>query len=161
MKKREKTRQELQDEARVDEAIAESFPASDAPSYNRGVESAAGRSQGFMRPDELKWTSMGGDKPMKMEEEKGASSFVYLLGGFALGTVCGLLFAPKKGSELIEDIGEWGRDTKEKSQELYSRAKKYIPHRVKRDIAEGVGAAREAGEEAYSRVKGKIDEFES
>ncbi len=161
MKHRQKTRQELQDDVRVDEAIAESFPASDAPSYNRGVETSAHKPlQDFMRPDELKWTTMGGDKPMKQQEEK-ASSFAYLLGGFALGAVCGLLFAPKKGSELIEDINDWGRDTKERGQELYSKAKEYIPHRVKRSVADGVGAAREAGERAYDRVKDKIDEYES
>ena len=132
MKHRKKTRQEMEDEARVDEALEESFPASDAPSYNRGVEASARRDGGFARPDELRWTTMGGDEPMRQEEEKGASTFVYLLGGFALGAVCGLLFAPKKGSELIEDISEWGRGTKERGQELYSRAKEYIPHRAQR-----------------------------
>jgi gas vesicle protein len=158
MAKREKTKQELQDDARVDEALAESFPASDAPSYNRGVETPEDQPQGFTRPDELKWTAMEGDKTMR-EEQKATSSFAYLIGGFALGAVCGLLLAPKKGSELIEDLGEWGRDTKERGQELYSRAKEYIPHRVKRSIAEGVGAAREAGERAFR--KDKTDEYES
>lgn len=125
MKHRQKTRQEMQDDARVDEASVR-------------------RPQGFARPDELKWTTLGGDKPMIQEEKKGVSSFAYLMGGFALGAVCGLLLAPKKGSELIEDLTDWGRDTKERGQELYSRAKEYIPHRVK----QGVGAAREAGEQA-------------
>jgi gas vesicle protein len=156
MKHRQKTRQELEDDLRVDEALAESFPASDAPSYNRGVESPA-RAQGFMRPDELKWTAMGGGNVIK-EQEKVGSSFAYLIGGFALGAVCGLLFAPKKGSELIEDIGDWGREQKEKGKELYSRAKEYIPHRDRRSVPESIAAAREAGERAYGRVK---DEMES
>lgn len=151
MKQRRKTRRELEDDLRVDEAIAESFPASDPPSYNRGVESP----QGFMRPDELKWTSMGGGKEMDQEEEK-TSSFVYLLGGFALGAVAGLLLAPKKGSELIEDIGDWGRETKERGREIYSRAKEYIPHRG-RSVPESIAAAREAGEKAYGRVKGEME----
>lgn len=157
MKHRQKTRQELQDDARVEEALQESFPASDAPSYNRGVEQPARQSQDFMKPDKLKWTTIGGDKPMKQEQEKAAFSFGYLIGGFALGAVCGLLFAPKKGSELMSDITDWGRDTKEAGHELYSRAKEYIPHRVKRSV---VGAGREAGEQ-YGKVKDKIDEFES
>lgn len=143
------------------EEISESFPARVAPSYNRGVETSELRPQGFMLLDQLKWTTMGGDKPMKQEEEKGSSAFAYMIGGFALGAVCGLLLAPKKGTELIEDITDWGRDTKKRGQELYSRAKEYIPHRVKRSVAEGVGAAREAGEQAYGRVKGKMDESEA
>jgi gas vesicle protein len=97
---------------------------------------------------------------MNQEEEK-SSSIGFLIGGFVLGTVCGLLLAPKKGSELIEDIGDWGRDTREKGRELYSRAKDYIPHRVKRSAADAVNAAREAGEQAYRGVKNKTDEFGS
>ena len=161
MKNREKTRQELEDDERVDEAIAESFPASDAPSYNRGVETPDGRARGFMRPDELKWTAMGGDKPMNQREEEVTSSFTYLIGGFVLGAVVGLLLAPKKGSELIEDIGDWGRDTSERGRELYAKAKDYIPHRVKRTASEAVNAAREAGEQAYRGVKNKADEYGS
>ena len=160
MKNREKSRQEMQDEARVDEALAESFPASDAPSYNRGVESRR-RDRGFMRPDELKWTAMGGEKSMNQEEEKSTSSFGMLLGGIVIGAVCGLLLAPKKGSELIEDIEDWGRDTRERGRELYSRAKDYIPHRVKRSASEAVNAARQAGEQAYRGVRNKVDEYGS
>jgi gas vesicle protein len=153
-------RQELQDDERVDEAIAESFPASDAPSYNRGIEKPDRARLDFGRPDELAWTGTGGEETMNREEEN-TSSFGYLLGGFVLGAVCGLLFAPKKGSELIEDIGDWGRDTREKGRELYSRAKDYIPHRVKRSAADAVNAAREAGEQAYRGVKDKADEYGS
>jgi hypothetical protein len=112
---------------------AESFPASDAPSYNRGVEAFVRRPQGFARPDELKWTTMGGDKPMS-KEEKSSSSIGYLIGGVVLGAVCGLLFAPKKGSELREDISDWGRDKKARGRELFSRAKEYIPHRDKQAV---------------------------
>ena len=160
MSHRQKTRQELEDDARVEEALAESFPASDAPSYNRGVESAR-RPQGFMRPDELKWTAMERGKPMSQEKEGSASSFAYLIGGIALGTVVGLLLAPKKGSELLEDINDWGRDTRERGRDLYSRAKEYIPHRVRRTAAEAVEEARQAGEQAFRGAKKKIDEYES
>lgn len=157
MKHRQKNERKLEDDRRVDEALEETFPASDAPSYNRGIDS---RDTGFTRPDELKWTSMGGGKAMREDEGKKTSSFVYLIGGFAVGAVCGLLFAPKKGSELIEDIGDWGRETKERGRDLYSRAKEYIPHRV-RSVSDGVRVAREAGGKAYDRVKDKVERFES
>jgi gas vesicle protein len=160
MKNRAKTRQELQDDARVDEAIAESFPASDAPSYNRGVEDPAHTPQGFLRPEKLKWTTIEGGKAMNQQEERGGT-FGYLIGGFVLGAVAGLLLAPKKGSELMEDINDWGRDTRDKGRDLYARAKEYIPHRVKRSAAEAVNAAREAGEQAYRGVKDKSQDFGS
>lgn len=73
---------------------------------------------------------------MSNEEKKGSSALAYMAGGFALGAICGLLLAPKKGSELIEDISDWGRDTKKKSQDLLARAKEYIPHREKRAVVE-------------------------
>lgn len=157
MRNRQRNERKLADDRRVDEALEETFPASDAPSYNRGIDS---RDTGFTRPDELKWTSMGGGKAMREEEGGKTSSFLYLIGGFAVGAVCGLLFAPKKGSELIEDIGDWGRETKERGRELYSRAKEYIPHRG-RSVPEGIRAAREAGEKAYDRVKDKVERYES
>lgn len=100
---------------------------------------------------------------MIQQEKKAASSFAYLFGGFALGAVCGLLLAPKKGSELIDDISDWGREKRERGQELYAKAKEYIPHRARRTAAEAVNAARQAGQQAYRGVKGKVEEedFES
>ncbi|MBI2387820.1 MAG: YtxH domain-containing protein [Elusimicrobia bacterium] len=73
---------------------------------------------------------------MSHEEKKGSSAFAYMVGGFALGAVCGLLLAPKKGTELISDIGDWSRDTRKKSQDLLARAKEYLPHREKREAVE-------------------------
>ena len=131
MKDNQKTRQEIQADARVDEALEESFPASDAPSYNRGLEAPPRRSRNVTESDEVKWTADGQEPAMNTEERHITSSVAYLIGGLAVGVVCGLLFAPKKGSELIADIKDWGRDKREEGQKFYSRAKEYIPHRNK------------------------------
>ncbi|UPT74702.1 MAG: YtxH domain-containing protein [Elusimicrobiota bacterium] len=127
------------EDARIDEALAESFPASDPPSYNAGI------------PKE--------ENIMKQREES-SSSFAWLIGGFALGAACGLLLAPKKGSELIEDIEDWGREQGERGRDLYAKAKEYIPHRTRRAVSEAVGEARRAGERAYRGVRDKAEDFE-
>lgn len=100
------------EDLRIDEAIAESFPASDPPSYYAGISRAE-------------------EKTMRQREES-SSTFGWVLGSFALGAVCGLLLAPKKGTELIEDIGDWSREQGERGRDLYARAKEYIPHRARR-----------------------------
>lgn len=107
------------EDLRIDEASAESFPASDPPSFNAGI----GRAE---------------EKTMRQREE--SSTFGWVLGSFALGAVCGLLLAPKKGSELIEDIGDWSREQGERGRDLYARAKEYIPHRARRAAASVRGA---------------------
>lgn len=133
MKHRQKNERKLEDDRRVDEALEETFPASDAPSYNRGIDS---RDTGFTRPDELKWTSMGGGKAMREDEGKKTSSFVYLIGGFAVGAVCGLLFAPKKGSELRTQLAESARRARESAREAYQEAAEKVGRAATRTASE-------------------------
>jgi gas vesicle protein len=68
------------------------------------------------------------------EEKKETSPWLYLLGGMAVGATLGVLFAPKKGSELRADIGDW---TKKRSAE----GKVFLTH------------AKERAEEAIAAVK--------
>jgi hypothetical protein len=44
-----------------------------------------------------------------VKESYGVSKGWYLLGGAALGAVIALLYAPKSGEELREDIADWRR----------------------------------------------------
>lgn len=125
MPHKDKKRQELRDAESLDDALADAAPESDAAAGER----AAAPAKAFTRPDELKWTAMGEMKTMNTKEK--TASLSYLIGGLLVGAACGVLFAPKKGSDLREDILDWGHDKKERGQEMLARAKEYIPHRVK------------------------------
>jgi gas vesicle protein len=77
------------------------------------------------------------------ENVKTTSIVPFVLGGFALGAVCGVLFAPKKGSELRADMKDWGRKRKLEGAELYDRVKHLLP--TPTEIADAIDGARDAG----------------
>ena len=79
------------------------------------------------------------------EEEKGVPPWAYLLGGVAVGAALGILFAPKKGSELRADISDWTKQRNEERKAFLARMKKELP------VA--VAAAKERAQEAISAVK--------
>ena len=90
--------------------------------------------------------------------------FGKFIAGIGIGTIVGMLFAPKKGSELREDL-------KEKSQELYDKAqnitKEDVETLVKNTIEEIKLAIDEFDMEEFkdttstklSEVKGKLEEL--
>ncbi len=84
-------------------------------------------------------------------KKSSASGLWYLIGGAAIGTLLGVLFAPKKGSELREDIGEWGRKGREKSQTLMTKLSAMVPFRVK--AAAAFGAVKAGGAEAIRETE--------
>ena len=91
-----------------------------------------------------------------MKHEKSPPSGLwYVLAGAAIGAVLGVLFAPKKGSELREDIGEWGRKGREKSRPLMSKLSEMLPLRVK--AAAALGAVKAGSAEAIEVVKEKLN----
>ena len=79
------------------------------------------------------------------EERKGVSPLAYLLGGMAIGTVLGILFAPKKGSELRADIKDWTKESSEKGKAFLARIKKEAP--------EALEHAKARAQEAIAAVK--------
>lgn len=85
-------------------------------------------------------------------EDKPVSGFWYLLGGAAIGTIAGILLAPKAGSETREEIGEWRRGARERARQLLDR----IPGRVK--VAAAGGAVKGAASEAFGEAKEKARE---
>ena len=87
-----------------------------------------------------------------MENEKSrVSPLWYMLGGAAVGTVLGVLFAPKKGSELRLDIVEWRLKALAKKEAMLRKLNAMIPLRVK--AAAALGALRAGGAEAIEIVK--------
>ena len=90
-----------------------------------------------------------------MGREKSESSEIwYLLGGVAIGTVLGVLFAPKKGSETREDIGDWARVGSEKSRTLMNELSARLPFQVK--AAAALGAVKAGGAEAIELLKASV-----
>jgi hypothetical protein len=84
-------------------------------------------------------------------EEKEGSGLGYLLGGLAIGTVLGVLYAPRPGDETRMQVGDWVRRNQEKETGIVSRILNLIPFRVK--AAGAMGAARGAGGEAFRQGK--------
>jgi gas vesicle protein len=80
-----------------------------------------------------------------IEEKKGVPPWAYLLGGVAVGAAVGVLFAPKKGSELRADIRDWTKRRSEEGKAFLARIKKTSPTALEN--------AKERAQEAIAAVK--------
>ena len=90
-----------------------------------------------------------------MAENNGASKLAFFLVGFGIGAVVALLFAPKSGRELRNDIAESTRRGLDKASEAYDVARE----RTKELATTGREKAAELVEEAketVTRQKGRI-----
>jgi gas vesicle protein len=85
------------------------------------------------------------------EDASASSKLTYLIIGGGIGAVIALLFAPKSGKELREDIADASRKGLEKGKEAASqlgdRAGEYYE------------ASREKASEIYQTAQGKAGEF--
>ena len=79
------------------------------------------------------------------EENKGMSPWAYLLGGVAVGAAIGILFAPKKGSELRGDISDWTKERGEQGKTFLTSVRKEVPAALEH--------AKERAQEAIAAVK--------
>jgi gas vesicle protein len=91
------------------------------------------------------------------KEDASYSTGWYLLGGLVIGAAAGLLLAPKKGSETLEDIDAWRKRTREKSRDMLARIGNALPSRVK--AAGTFGAVKGATSEAFHESRDKAKQF--
>ncbi len=91
--------------------------------------------------------------------DNAGSKLSFFLVGVGIGTLVGILFAPKSGEEMREyllDRADDGREyTQRKARELRERAEDLLER--SRDMMnrqkDSIGAAVEAGKEAYQKAK--------
>ena len=89
------------------------------------------------------------------------SKISFFLVGLGIGAVVGILFAPKSGEETREFLSQKADEGREyaqrKAQELRERAEDLV-ERSKQVVTrekDSIGAAVDAGREAYQREKAK------
>jgi gas vesicle protein len=92
---------------------------------------------------------------LTMDEKKldaSISSGWYLLGGLAVGAVAGLLLAPKKGSETLEDISAWRERARQKTRAVLTQIGT-IPQHVRAAARSAKAEANEAFDETHNKTK--------
>lgn len=94
---------------------------------------------------------------MEINKSKQSWGGWYILGSLAVGTVAGLLLAPKSGSETRDDLEEWTRRNSKRTQSWLTKISDAIPTRVK--AAAGIGAVKEGASEAFEMSKNKAKDF--
>ena len=86
--------------------------------------------------------------------EKIDSNVTYFLVGLGVGSLIGILFAPKSGQETRESLSQNAqkkvRDLQERAEDVVERGKKVVTQKK-----EEIAAAVDVGRETYQREKSK------
>ncbi|MEK7746206.1 MAG: YtxH domain-containing protein [Elusimicrobiota bacterium] len=82
------------------------------------------------------------------ENNSGEGVLAFLLGG-VVGAAVGLLLAPCSGDETRHKIGDWFDENRDRARRLLEKEREFL-HSKK----EQVGAASEAGKQAYKATGG-------
>lgn len=96
-----------------------------------------------------------------MTEEEGGGKFTYFLAGLGIGTVIGILFAPRKGEETREMLqarfdesreylDSKSRDIREEAEDLLEKGRKTVAKQK-----ENIQSAVNAGKQAYRETMGR------
>ncbi len=99
-----------------------------------------------------------------MAEESSGGKFVYFLAGLGIGSVVGILFAPRAGEETREMlssrydeskdyVSRRGREAREQAEEYLERGKRAVG-RTKENLQSAVDAGKQAYREASVRDHG-------
>ena len=96
-----------------------------------------------------------------MAEEEGGGRFTYFLAGLGIGTLIGILFAPRKGEETREMLqsrfdesreylDRKSHDIREEAEDLLEKGRKTVA-KQKENIQSAVNAGKQAYREALGR----------
>jgi gas vesicle protein len=103
--------------------------------------------------------TVGQEKKMA-QNEGGTSGLGWFLAGLGIGTLIGVLYAPKAGKETREDIANSAREAKEKAAELVEQGRQKATEYVevgKQYVEQGKQKAAELVEEGKRQAKESVD----
>jgi gas vesicle protein len=102
---------------------------------------------------------VGQEKTMA-QNEGGTSGLAWFLAGLGIGTLVGVLYAPKAGKETREDLAKGAREAKDKAAELVEQGKQKANEYVEQGrqyVEQGKQKASELVEEGKRQAKEQVD----
>ena len=94
------------------------------------------------------------------ENEGGTSGLAWFLAGLGIGTLVGVLYAPKAGKETREDLANASREAKERAAELVEQGRQKANEYVetgRQYVEQGKQKAAELVEEGKKQAKDSVD----